>query len=275
MKNKKMKGGKIKMKILTGIVVSCLALLIMLGMLTSVSAAAYLKPNANPSLYRSVDYTTAKTAPSEKPTTENINTVKEGAVENTSSVKNITRKDVKRLKVSSLGRDLVCKGDMNFDNSINFADIDPFAMVLRYPWFFEQYHKAMFWRADMNDDGSVNQADVNVFVAVLSGTETPICIDATTAIIDTPIKRVPVTTAAAIENSWGCKGDINNDDSINAFDIDPFRLVLEYPAFMKRFHPDWFWRADINNDGKVNSEDVNPFVGLLVNQNSTTNICYN
>lgn len=72
----------------------------------------------------------------------------------------------------------------------------------------------------------------------------------------------PITSDSM--NSYGKKGDINKDGRINAFDIDPFRMVLEYPDFFKTNHPDMFWRSDINSDGKVNEKDVNLFVKLLV-----------
>lgn len=63
-------------------------------------------------------------------------------------------------------------------------------------------------------------------------------------------------------------GDLNCDDAVNAFDIDPFILVLTgdptcaayYAAFPNCDHQ----RADCNGDGEVNVFDIDAFVTLLM-----------
>ena len=54
-----------------------------------------------------------------------------------------------------------CKGDLNHDGRVTFADIDPFVQFLHY-------HNAVdFWRADTSDDGFVDDRDIDAFVALL------------------------------------------------------------------------------------------------------------
>ncbi len=60
------------------------------------------------------------------------------------------------------------------------------------------------------------------------------------------------------------RGDLNCDDLINAFDIDPFVVALTDPVL----YEDEYWycdlrQADINRDGVVNAFDIDPFVELL------------
>jgi len=59
-------------------------------------------------------------------------------------------------------------------------------------------------------------------------------------------------------------GDLNCDGAINAFDIDPFVLVLTDPNAYAGAYPNCNASlADINGDGQVNSFDIDPFVDLL------------
>jgi hypothetical protein len=60
-------------------------------------------------------------------------------------------------------------------------------------------------------------------------------------------------------------GDLNCDDAINAFDIDPFVLALTSPTeYAAAFPACNINNADINGDGEINVFDVDPFVDLLV-----------
>lgn len=58
-------------------------------------------------------------------------------------------------------------------------------------------------------------------------------------------------------------GDVNCDGEINAFDIDPFVLVLTDPGEYEVLGCDPML-ADINGDGVVDVFDIDPFVELLV-----------
>jgi hypothetical protein len=59
-------------------------------------------------------------------------------------------------------------------------------------------------------------------------------------------------------------GDLNCDNVINAFDIDPFVLALTDPAGYEAAYPECSADlADANHDGTVNAFDIDPFVALL------------
>ncbi|MGE0480034.1 MAG: hypothetical protein AB7Q17_06130 [Phycisphaerae bacterium] len=59
-------------------------------------------------------------------------------------------------------------------------------------------------------------------------------------------------------------GDLNLDELLNNFDIDPFVLALTDPAAYAREYPDGdITRADMNNDGVVNNFDIDRFVECL------------
>jgi hypothetical protein len=59
-------------------------------------------------------------------------------------------------------------------------------------------------------------------------------------------------------------GDLNCDDALSAFDIDPFVLALTDPAGYEAAYPKCeFSRADINGDGAVDAFDIDLFVKLL------------
>jgi hypothetical protein len=59
-------------------------------------------------------------------------------------------------------------------------------------------------------------------------------------------------------------GDLNCDDMVNAFDIDPFVLALtDAAAYGLSFPGCDVLLADINDDGVVNAFDIDPFVELL------------
>jgi len=60
-------------------------------------------------------------------------------------------------------------------------------------------------------------------------------------------------------------GDLNGDDAINNFDIDPFVLALSDPVAYRlkypNINPDVI--GDINCDGQLDNFDIDPFVKLL------------
>jgi len=59
-------------------------------------------------------------------------------------------------------------------------------------------------------------------------------------------------------------GDVNCDDLVNNFDIDPFVLALTDPnEYQKRFPTCNYLTADANLDGVVDNFDIDPFVRLL------------
>ena len=57
-----------------------------------------------------------------------------------------------------------CRGEMNCDGAINFADIDPFVAVLGGGPCCDPTG----YNCDVNGDGAVNFADIDPFVALLS-----------------------------------------------------------------------------------------------------------
>ncbi len=63
-------------------------------------------------------------------------------------------------------------------------------------------------------------------------------------------------------------GDMNGDERVNAFDIDPFVMALAdreaYYQLYPELDPDVV--GDINYDGYLNAFDIDPFVALLINQ---------
>lgn len=62
-----------------------------------------------------------------------------------------------------------CKGDMNCDGEMNFADIDRFVEALGYPGGVGWPHLDCVWRqGDMDGNSAVNFADIDGFVAALS-----------------------------------------------------------------------------------------------------------
>jgi hypothetical protein len=59
-------------------------------------------------------------------------------------------------------------------------------------------------------------------------------------------------------------GDLNCDNEINGYDIDPFVLALTDPtAYAEQFPSCSYMLADVNGDGSVNGYDIDPFVVLL------------
>ena len=73
---------------------------------------------------------------------------------------------------------------------------------------------------------------------------------------------------AAGSTSWplpGRRGDMNCDNLINSFDIDPFVLALTGPEDYHLAYPHCERSlADCDYDGRVNAFDIDPFVSLLV-----------
>jgi hypothetical protein len=62
-------------------------------------------------------------------------------------------------------------GDLNCDNTVNFADINPFVLALTDPDEYARRYPACDIRAgDVNDDGAVDFGDINPFVELLQGT---------------------------------------------------------------------------------------------------------
>ncbi|MBL8880667.1 MAG: hypothetical protein JNG88_16260, partial [Phycisphaerales bacterium] len=67
---------------------------------------------------------------------------------------------------------------------------------------------------------------------------------------------------------WGClatPGDLNCDDLINSFDIDPFVLrLVDAAGYSNAFPQCNAANGDVNADGLVNAFDVDPFIALLL-----------
>ena len=59
-------------------------------------------------------------------------------------------------------------------------------------------------------------------------------------------------------------GDVNCDGAIDAFDIEPFLLVLFDPEGYRLAHPTCdALLADIDQNGRVDAFDIEPFIDLL------------
>ncbi len=67
-----------------------------------------------------------------------------------------------------------------------------------------------------------------------------------------------------LNGTLGNLGDLNCDQAVNAFDIDPFVLALTSPDEYAAAYPDCDWLlADVNNDAAVNAFDIDVFVAAL------------
>jgi hypothetical protein len=64
-------------------------------------------------------------------------------------------------------------------------------------------------------------------------------------------------------------GDLNNDDVLNPFDIDPFIAALQGQEYYDWHYPglggSWRYHSDANCDGAVNAFDLSPFILKLTN----------
>lgn len=61
-------------------------------------------------------------------------------------------------------------GDLDCDGLVNFADINPFVLVLIDPaGYATQYPNCPLSNGDVNGDGRVDFNDINPFVALLTG----------------------------------------------------------------------------------------------------------
>ena len=61
------------------------------------------------------------------------------------------------------------------------------------------------------------------------------------------------------------KGDMNKDGIVNAYDIDIFLEVYNFPYFFQKYRPDLFELADMNSDKVMNSKDINLFINAISN----------
>ncbi len=75
------------------------------------------------------------------------------------------------------------------------------------------------------------------------------------------------TPAARVYEITECRGDMNNDGSVDFGDINPFVLALNNPAGFGDVHPgldgSMVYHADVNRDGYFDFGDINCFVALL------------
>ncbi len=79
------------------------------------------------------------------------------------------------------------------------------------------------------------------------------------------------TPAARVWETTCCRGDLDNDGSVNFFDIDPYLLVVlsvEGPGSYSNLFPGLdgsrIYHADLNCDGSSNFFDIDPFVATLL-----------
>jgi hypothetical protein len=68
-----------------------------------------------------------------------------------------------------------CRGDMNCDGQVDFADINPFVLRLANPAaYFAAYPDCPNENGDINGDNAVDFGDINPFVSLLSNNPLPI-----------------------------------------------------------------------------------------------------
>lgn len=78
----------------------------------------------------------------------------------------------------------------------------------------------------------------------------------------------PQTTSWFLRPNADGIGDMNCDDRVDNFDIDPFVLALTQPATYEAQFPNCQRRrGDINGDGQLNNFDIDAFVLLLTQEN--------
>jgi hypothetical protein len=64
-----------------------------------------------------------------------------------------------------------CRGDLNCDGRVTFADIDAFVLALSsWGGYLQRYPNCDIMFADINGDGYVTFADIDPFVAVIGTT---------------------------------------------------------------------------------------------------------
>ena len=65
--------------------------------------------------------------------------------------------------------------------------------------------------------------------------------------------------------AFDVRGDLNCDQVLDSFDIDPFVLALTDPEAYARAFPECdINNADVNGDGELDAFDIDPFVVLLI-----------
>jgi hypothetical protein len=88
------------------------------------------------------------------------------ALKTTEMPKAFLNKIANAVKISAL----TCKGDVNLDGKVTFADIDAFTQTwVKYLGHTKAdcWANAACWAADIDGNGVINQADVDPFVATL------------------------------------------------------------------------------------------------------------
>ncbi len=76
--------------------------------------------------------------------------------------------------------------------------------------------------------------------------------------------EVAIVDMGAYERQPATPGDCNCDGGVDFFDIDPFVMVLVFPAQFEAMYPDCNrFNADCNLDGLVDFFDLDPFVALI------------
>ena len=62
----------------------------------------------------------------------------------------------------------VCRGDLNCDGVVDFADINPFVLILTNPWAWQQTYAGCPWQnGDIDGNGAPGFEDINPFVALI------------------------------------------------------------------------------------------------------------
>lgn len=109
-------------------------------------------------------------------------------------------------------------------------------------------------QTDTNGDGLGDACDCNH-----NGTSDEIDLDSGFS-MDANSNGIPDECETAFS-----RGDLNCDERINNFDIDPFVLALiDSATYNEMYSACDVLLADINQDGAVNNFDIDPFVSLLI-----------
>ena len=115
---------------------------------------------------------------------------------------------------------------------------------------------------DLDGDGDPNEpwpVDFDDLRRFFDDTNTP----------DTGLGTAPIVDIGAFEYGAqlkpGCVGDLNCDDAVDAFDIDPFIIALLQPALYEIQYPDCQrLHADADANGSINAFDIEPFIETLL-----------
>jgi len=149
---------------------------------------------------------------------------------------------------------------MNCDDVVNCDDIDPFVLALMDPAAWKaQYPGCNLLNGDLNYDGWVNAFDLTPFQKAIANRSIKADANCDGCINDDDVDAfvMALTNPCLYKHKFvGCpilNCDVNEDGSVDSFDIGPFADKLVAPV-----------KGDMNCDRCINDDDVDPFMVALV-----------